>query len=127
MSKKGKGKDNLERNMGQSATGAPSFFSIFKKNKNFMEKYQFEGVQTRLDSYKEDSLVFAPIKDEVLQIGKVIACRIVKQSGNEGTSGNNEDLEYYIHFEGYNRRIDKWVKHKDIIRVRLYILSLVHL
>ena len=26
------------------------------------------------------------------------------------------DLEYYVHYEGYNRRIDRWVPHKFIIR-----------
>lgn len=30
---------------------------------------------------------------------------------------DGQDLEYYVHFEGYNRRIDRWVHSKLIIRV----------
>lgn len=34
-----------------------------------------------------------------------------------------QDLEYYVHFEGYNRRIDKWVLHKDLVRVSIPVHS----
>lgn len=51
--------------MSQDANNAPSLF-------------KFDGLENRLDSFKEDTLVFAPMKDGVMQIAKIVACRIMK-------------------------------------------------
>lgn len=103
MSKKGKGKENMDKNMAQDSAQGSSLF-------------KFDNLENRLDAFKEDTLVFAPMKDGVLQIAKIIACRIIKDKRiTEQLDG--QDLEYYVHYEGYNRRIDRWVPHKFIIRV----------
>ena len=105
MGKKGKGKENLDRNMAQDDSAGPSLFK-YSKAKN------------RLDAFKEDSLVFAPIKPGTFQIAKIIACRVIETPPEIGAVGDGQDLEYYIHFEGYNRRIDQWMPHKELLLVR---------
>lgn len=65
MSKKGKGKENLDKNMAQDSGQGSSLF-------------KFEGLENRLDTFKEDTLVFAPMRDGVVQIAKIVACRIIR-------------------------------------------------
>lgn len=65
MSKKGKGKENLDKNMAQDNGQGSSLF-------------KFEGLENRLDTFKEDTLVFAPMRDGVVQIAKIVACRIIR-------------------------------------------------
>jgi hypothetical protein len=64
MSKKGKGKENLDKNMGLDAAQSNSLF-------------KFDNLENRLDAFKEGTLVFAPMKDGIMQIARIIACRIV--------------------------------------------------
>ena len=65
MSKKGKGKENLDKNMSQDNAQGSSLF-------------KFDNLENRLDTFKEDTLVYAPMKDGVKQIAKIVACRIIK-------------------------------------------------
>jgi len=119
MGKKGKGKENLDRNMAQGGANGPSLFKFL--NNKYLKKYKFEGIDQRLDAFKEDSLVFAPMKDGTYQIAKIIACRIIRDLPDDVSRENGGDLEYYVHFEGYNRRIDRWVKHNCIVQVKLFL------
>lgn len=65
MSKKGKGKENLDKNMAQDVNQGSSLF-------------KFDNLENRIDAYKEDTLVFAPMKDGIKQIAKIVGCRIIK-------------------------------------------------
>lgn len=102
MSKKGKGKENIDKNMAQDSSGGSSLF-------------KFDNLENRLDALKEDTLVFAPMKDGIKQIAKIVACRLIKDLKAIEVLGGC-DLEYYVHYLGYNRRIDRWVPAKFIIK-----------
>jgi len=39
--------------------------------------FKFDNLENRLDAFKEGTLVFAPMKDGIMQIARIIACRIV--------------------------------------------------
>lgn len=101
MSKKGKGKENMDKNMAQDANHGSSLF-------------KFDNLENIIDALKEDTLVYAPMKDGVKQIAKIVACRIIKDQ-NIVEALDGLDLEYYVHYLGYNRRIDRWVPAKFII------------
>mmetsp|Transcript_37613 Transcript_37613/g.43218 ORF Transcript_37613/g.43218 Transcript_37613/m.43218 type:complete len:109 (-) Transcript_37613:143-469(-) len=55
------------------------------------------------------------MSDGIRQIAKVIACRIIRDKKLVDQL-DGCDLEYYVHYIGYNRRIDRWVPHKFLIR-----------
>ncbi|CAI2368566.1 unnamed protein product [Moneuplotes crassus] len=101
--------------MAQNSTGNSLIKFLKHINfKNTIKKHYSStlNLEIRHDAYQEGDLIFAPLNNDVYQLAKIISCRVIEDFSESAKEG--EDLEYYVHFEGYNRRNDKWVPHKLI-------------